>query len=228
MPEEMNIEVAHRLGEHATKPTGSGREELLEIIEAVVLAVVAVATAWSGYEAAKWDGQQALLYGTATRLRIEAGVAATEGGQQRLLDVLDLQHLDPGQGNGRGQARGHFRPQVQRRVPRGLRRLAQDRPVYQSERAGRAALRAPVPQRPASLAQANQVNKAAAVAFAEGTAARETSENYVRSTVLFAIVLFLIALSQRFKLRQVRVGLLFVAAGVMIFALASVANYPRL
>src|SRR3546814_20453856 len=32
---------------------------LVEILEALLLAVVAVATAWSGYHAAKWDGRQA-------------------------------------------------------------------------------------------------------------------------------------------------------------------------
>ena len=33
-------------------------EELTEIIEVIVLALVAIATAWSGYQAAEWNGQQ--------------------------------------------------------------------------------------------------------------------------------------------------------------------------
>ena len=87
MPEEMNIEAAYALSErdkHA--PQGERRRrEVGEVFEVVILATVAVATAWSGYQAARWDGRQAFLYGESTRVRIEADEAATLGGQQRLL-----------------------------------------------------------------------------------------------------------------------------------------------
>jgi hypothetical protein len=83
--EETNIEIAHKLS--AARPVDTVRLELLEIAEAVVLSLIAVATALSGYQAATWDGRQGLLYGTSARLRVEASVAATEGGQRRLLDV---------------------------------------------------------------------------------------------------------------------------------------------
>ena len=53
----------------------------LEIIEVVVLAIVAIATAWSGYQATKWDGQQLLVYGQASRDRFQADAASTYGGQ---------------------------------------------------------------------------------------------------------------------------------------------------
>jgi hypothetical protein len=46
--------------------------------------------------------------------------------------------------------------------------------------------------------------------------------------VLLATILFLIALSQRFRLRNVRLGLLAVAASLMIYELINVAMYPRL
>lgn len=58
-----NIELAHRIHEQGH---GSGshpdREEWLEIIEAVVLAAVAVLTAWSGYQAARWDAKSSESY----------------------------------------------------------------------------------------------------------------------------------------------------------------------
>lgn len=52
-----------------------------------MLAVVAIATAWSGYEAARWGGRQAELYGEDAAIRIRADQLLTLGGQQRLLDV---------------------------------------------------------------------------------------------------------------------------------------------
>jgi hypothetical protein len=83
MTDGLNIQVAQKLTGPAGGPKQpSLRAELIEIAEAVVLGLVAVATAWSGYQSARWDGKQGLLYGNSTRLRVEAGVAATEGGQQ--------------------------------------------------------------------------------------------------------------------------------------------------
>ncbi len=90
MPEGMNIEIAHKLTESEGGHKHSRRAELLEIAEAIVLAVVAVATAWSGYCSAKWDGRQALLYGNSTRLRVEAAATREEARQFQLFDVLLL------------------------------------------------------------------------------------------------------------------------------------------
>ena len=82
--------------------------------------------------------------------------------------------------------------------------------------------------RNALLMQADQLNREASDRFDKGTEARENSEQYVRGTVLLATILFLIALAQRFKLHSVRVGLLLVAASLMIYVLTNVAKYPRL
>ena len=73
-----NIEIAHHLSEHKESSQSLGRE-ILEIAEAVVLAGVAVTTAWSGYQAALWTGHQAELYGQASKLRVEAeGISTSE------------------------------------------------------------------------------------------------------------------------------------------------------
>ena len=42
--------------------TSQVRFEVIEIIEALILALVAVATAWSGYQAAEWAGKRAEDY----------------------------------------------------------------------------------------------------------------------------------------------------------------------
>jgi hypothetical protein len=63
--------------------------------------------------------------------------------------------------------------------------------------------------------------------FDEGTAARHQSDDYIRTTVVRATVLFLLALSQRFR-RVVRFGLLVPAGGLMIYALVTILSVPRL
>ena len=89
MPEQASVEVAHKLtepDEHAAQPHERWKQTL-ELVEVAMLAVVAVATAWSGYQAAQWDGLQALRYGQSSHLRFEAEAASTLGGQQLVADT---------------------------------------------------------------------------------------------------------------------------------------------
>jgi hypothetical protein len=65
--------------------------------------------------------------------------------------------------------------------------------------------------RNAQLLQGVAANHEANRVFDEGTAARKQSEEYTRMTVVLATVLFLVALSTRFRSRLVRVALLLLA-----------------
>jgi hypothetical protein len=58
----------------------SSRFEAIEVIEAVILALVVVPTAWSGYQPAKWAGTRAEQYAEASRLRVSAEGFATLAG----------------------------------------------------------------------------------------------------------------------------------------------------
>src|SRR5213083_3708416 len=66
--------------------SSQSRLEVIEIIEALILALVAVATAWSGYQAASWAGRRAEEYAKANRLRVTAEGLATLAGQERIYD----------------------------------------------------------------------------------------------------------------------------------------------
>ena len=70
----------------ASGDRSQARFEVIEIIEALILALVAVATAWSGYQAAQWAGKRAELYATANRVRVTAEGLATLAGQERIYD----------------------------------------------------------------------------------------------------------------------------------------------
>src|SRR4029450_2027472 len=61
-PAQADVKAGRRGGREESD--GRRRETIIEIAEAVLLAVVAVATAWSGYQSALWDGHSAKLYGT--------------------------------------------------------------------------------------------------------------------------------------------------------------------
>ena len=70
--------MGHKHGHH--QPVDR-RTEVIEILEAIVLAIVAVATAWSGYQTARWDSNQAFLYGISSKQRFLADQRSTRGGQ---------------------------------------------------------------------------------------------------------------------------------------------------
>src|SRR4029453_1751960 len=78
------IRKPKQVGENGDK--SQSRLEAIEIIEAMILALVAVATAWSGYQAAKWAGTRAEQYAKASRLRVTAEGLATLAGQERIYD----------------------------------------------------------------------------------------------------------------------------------------------
>ena len=51
------------------------RSERLEVVATILLAFATVATAWSGYQASRWNGEQALAFSRASALRIESSKA---------------------------------------------------------------------------------------------------------------------------------------------------------
>jgi hypothetical protein len=225
VPEDANIEIAHKLSEGGPHGSKSSRHQLVEIAEAVVLALVAVATAWSGFQAAKWDGRQAYLYATSARLHVEAGVATSLGGQQRLLDVATFNTWIEAQRAGDRQLEALY---VRRFSPEF--RVAFDAWLktdpFHSSSAPPGPSFMPEYHNP-QFAQAQKLNDQGDAAFAAGTAARLTAEKYVGCSVLFATVLFLLAISQRFTIRNVRIAMLVLAGSVLAFVLGWLATFPR-
>jgi hypothetical protein len=74
---------------------------------------------------------------------------------------------------------------------------------------------------------AAKLNTQATKVFDEGTRTRELADQYVRATVMLATVLLLIGISQRFKIRGVRVGLLLTAMLLLCFPVYHILTLPR-
>ena len=92
MPElTSNVEFAQQIHEHGhhSSPSATNHRaaQWVEIMEAIVLAAVAVATAWSGYQAAKWDALSAQHYNVSSRTAIASQERAMLAGQDRLYDI---------------------------------------------------------------------------------------------------------------------------------------------
>ena len=228
MPEGMNVEVAHKLsdGGEGSSTTKRRWQEFAEILEVILLAAVAIATAWSGYQAAKWDGQQAFLYGNASRLRIEADEALTLGGQQKLLDVTTFNTWIEAQRTGDEELAALY---VRRFSPEF--KVAFDAWVKTDPENNPDAPPGPsfMPEyvNPGAV-KGEELNAEATATFEEGTSARETADRYVRQTVLLATVLFLVAIAQRFEYRAVRFTANGIAVVLLVIAVGGIATLPRI
>jgi hypothetical protein len=227
MPEGMNVEVAHKLSERERADRVRHRwQEVAEVLEVLVLAVAAIATAWSGYQAARGDGHQSVLYGQSSRDRFAADAASTLGGQQLVADSSMfnawLQARASNDRHLQAAFARRFTPEYRSAFEAWLKTDPFNNP---------AAPAGPgyMPQyRNAHLEEAKRLNDQASTAFDEGTEARETADRYVRVTVLFALVLFLIAVGQRFRVRAVRIGANAVAVGLLAYGLYTLSSLPRL
>ena len=201
-------------------------EKVVEIAEVSVLAIVAIATAYSGYQGTKWGGEQARLYGLASTTRFEAEAASTLGGQQLVADsgffTAWLQAHAAGDAKLESMIAARFTPEYADAFQAWL---ATDPFTNPDAPAGPAYM--PGFANPL-MTKAEQLNDQASVYFGTGTAARETANKYIRQTVLFASVLFLVAIAQRFRLRGVRIAANALAFALLLYALYGVERLPRI
>jgi hypothetical protein len=224
-----NIEIAHKLSEKEEQhgPHYTSRWlEMLEILEAIVLALVAIATAWSGYQAARWDGLQDELYEKSTRLRIEAQGLETTGGQERIYDASTVVEWMKAQATGQKQLAQLFERRLRPEFQGVFAEWKQTDPLNNPQ----------APPGPtmmpgyhnAHLERADKLGQEATEVFEQGGKARGRSDDYVRVTVLLATVLLLVAISQRFRTHQVRVGLAVLALALLAIPLYRIITLPRL
>src|SRR4029079_1269768 len=78
----------HELTEPPEEPPVGRRERILELITVVILSLTTLLTAWSGYQAAKWSGEQSQRFSDAGAMRGRAQRQLTLAGQQRIDDLL--------------------------------------------------------------------------------------------------------------------------------------------
>ncbi len=228
MPEATsNVEFAQRIHENRHEhPLPSGRRaKWVEIVEALVLAIVAVATAWSGYQAAKWDALSAQNYNLASRTTVMSQEKATLAGQDLLYDITTFNAWVDAKLAGRERLatfyERRFRPEYATAFAAWWKLEPINNPAAP-----------PGPMFMAEYANANgqasaNLNHQAQGYFEDGGGMRETGDRYVKVTVFLATVLLLTALGQRFEIVGARVAVLLVAFGLLVMSTFWILTLPR-
>jgi hypothetical protein len=228
MPEGLSAdEVGKEIAGHAAHGEGGAhdrRDRLVAIAEAVLLSIVALLAAWSGYAAAKWSTESRVGLAEASTLRTKASRADLKAIEVRNFDSSTFEAWFAAYTADNRQAmaiaerrfRPRFRvafdawratkPETNRNAPRG--------PTYMPE------------YRQPGLRVAGALDRQADEAFAAGEDAGSKSDKYIRTTVFLASVLFLVGISTRFPLRAGRYALVGLGTVLLVVSLVLLLQLP--
>lgn len=219
---EVGKEIEHHR-KHSAHPM-SRHDRIVTIIEASLLAVVALLAAWSGFAAAKWSTESRLQIAEASASRVEANRAFEEAAENEELDSIAfnawfaaamLQNEEAME-----FAEARFRPEFDVAFQAWL----ETDPLNNPDAPAGPTLM-PEYEQP-ELAEAAELDRRAEELSAEGAESAETADRYVRITVFLATVLFLVGISGHFTLRAARYGLIGTAIFILIVAVALLVTSP--
>jgi hypothetical protein len=201
-------------------------ESWFKIITAIMLCMVAVATAWSGYQAARWGGVQDTKYAQASALRIVSVHDSTLAGQQRLYDLTAVNNWIAAYMLGDTRLatlyEKRFRPEFKPTFEAWL-------ALHPFKNPHAPAGPLLMPQYRLSLQeQANLLDAQAEQTFKQGQAANRQSDDYIINTFFLAVALFLTALAGRFTWKTVRALILTLALGMLLFGIYHLFTYPTI
>lgn len=229
MPEGLSAaEVGKEIGEHnkhAARDEGDDQHDRwLSILEAVLLSLVAVLAAYSGFAAAKWGTESSVTLATSAANRTKANRADLEAIVTRAADSASFNAWFSAFIDGKAN---YERLAVKRMRP-GYRVafnawLATDPAHNPNAPPGPAYMRQYVIPQDAAV---TAYDARADAAFAKGSAAGSTSDKYIRDTVFLATVLFLVGISGHFRIRQARLGLIATGALLLVFAVIQLLGLP--
>ena len=200
------------------------RRDWVEIVATLLLALAAVATAWSGYQASRWNGEQAKASGRTNGIRIQAARAAGLAAAETQVDVATfVQWVNAERSKDEALAdfyRDRFRKEF--------------RPAFAAWEATRPVENPDAPPTPfampeyrlASTAEAERLDQAAAVASAAVSTNIQHATNYVLGVVLFSVSLFFAGMSTKLQTPVPRKSLLVLGCLLFLGTVSWIATFP--
>jgi hypothetical protein len=203
-------------------PSGAGA--WVDTASAILLAMAAVATAWSSYQASRWTGEQAKGFSAANASRVESTKASNLANAQTEIDIaLFTDWVDAYLNHDRGLAAFYeerFRDEFNPAFHAWLRSDPFKDP---------SAPASPFAMPEYVVAANEQASELEATANATAESAREDVQratNYVLAVVLFAVALFFAGISARLPRPRIKVSILGVGATVFLVAAVWIATSP--
>ena len=229
MPEGLSAdEVGKEIASQAAHGEGGEqdqRDRLISITEAILLSIVTLLAAWSGYAAAKYSTDQRTDLANASGLRSKANRAQLKAIEVRNFDSTTFNAWFSAYTVGNEQAMAlaerRFRPGFQ--------------VAFDAWRATRPETNPNAPKGPTYMPEYRQpglriaatLDRQADEAFASGAENGSRSDDYIRTTVFLASVLFLVGISTRFPLRAGRYALVGLGAVLLVISFVLLLQLPQ-
>jgi hypothetical protein len=227
-PSEVGKEIAQyrsHKGPDSDTEEQHGSSRVLTIVEAGLLAVVAVLAAYSGFASAKWATESSVTLAKAATVRNFASRADLEGLSTKNFDGLTFNawfsaYLSGNQ-TGMMVAERRFRPAFNVAFKAWIATdpftnpHAPPGPTYMPQYVQ--------PDQAKATALDNQADKL----YAQGVTDGGSSDNYVRTTVFLATVLFLVAVSAHFRVRAARIGMIGLGAMILVTSVVLLVLLPK-
>ena len=193
-----------------------------DLVVSILLALAALATSWSSYQASIWSGVQARQYNVANGYRTRAARLSEDAARQRMIDIALFTKWLDAYVDERTQITAfyetHFRPEF--------------KPAFAAWRAGGSkALASSTPfEQPeyhvAKEDQATAYDTAALRVFEAGRAANTTADTYTFGTVMLASVLFFAGAVRTKVSSHWRVAALLAAVVICVSSVVRLATLP--
>jgi hypothetical protein len=208
----------------ASATAGPARWDWVEIVATVLLALAAVATAWSSYQANRWNGEGTKASGRVNALRIDAARAQGLAQGQTQVDIamffqwVNARAADDRELDDFYAAR--FRPEF--------------RPAFDAWLATDPLTNAGAPPTPFAMeeyqlqarTESERLDAQAEIMAAVVGRNIQRSANYVLAVVLFAVALFFAGMSTKLRGAGPRKGLLVVGCLLFLGTAAWIATFP--
>ena len=203
--------------------SASGRDRI-ELAAAILLALAAVTTAWSSYQASRWNGEQAKTAGSVNKTRIEAARAADLATSQQQVDVATFVQWVDAYAKQETELADFYRQRFR----------AEFKPAFEAWVATRPLQTADAPPTPfampeyalAATAEAERLDAQAEVLAGQVRRSIQRSTNYVLGVVLCAVALFFAGISTKLSTPRIRAAMVGLGWAIYLVALVWIASSP--
>lgn len=200
------------------------RIDRVEIVATALLAFAAVATAWSSYQASRWNGEQAKAFSRGNTARIESTRASGLADAQSQIDVATFTQWANAYALGEKKLADFYFRRFRLEFKPALNAWIATRPLHNP-----AAPLTPfaMPQyKLAARAEADRLQAQADAFSANGRTDVQRATNYVLAVVLFAVALFFAGMSTKLRTRRLQIVLLVLGTAIALGAIVWLATQP--
>ena len=204
--------------------TATARRDWVEIGATVLLAVAAVGTAWSSYQATRWNGEQAKTSSRVNKARIEAARASDLANAQKQVDVATFMQWVDSYTRAETELVDFYRGRFREEFKPAFEAWIATRPLKTE---GAPLTPFVMPQyRLAAEAEAARLDRSAEELAADVRQDIQRASNYVLGVVLFAVALFFAGMSTKLTAPVLRKTMLAVGFVLLLSTVIWIATFP--